>query len=329
MSRNKQRSYAILSFFLGLISSLGFYHLFYKLNKPASRWRSAALLAVIMLGRPLSLLWQRFYMFHQVDSPSLIDITVIHIALYLLVPVLLGNNRLRAFFSASFAFSIINLAHLPISYFILVVVSPFINSQGYVEFLQKNPNIYYCGILLNNIVIAVCCLFAERYLRKTKLKPPLKLYVIFNSLFILFPLVVLLWYEDILNVMSVSFLSSAFIGTFFLIITLFLFFLYTRLAADNLTAGLTETGSKLSSMTEKNDKYEPFIQLLSRRELEVIEAVLAGNVRHKQLSAALNISVSTVKTHLIHIYQTTGVSSIAALSSLFHGYTAQKPKDQP
>jgi len=72
---------------------------------------------------------------------------------------------------------------------------------------------------------------------------------------------------------------------------------------------------------EKGNKYMPYIQLLSLRELEVIEAILDGNVRHKQLSTALNISVSTVKTHLIHIYQTTGVSSIAALLSLFHGYT--------
>jgi DNA-binding CsgD family transcriptional regulator len=263
-------------------------------------------------------------MFKQVESPTLVDITVIHIALYLLIPVLLGNNRLRAFISASFAFSIINLAHLPISHFIFFVVSPFINSQSYVEFLQKNPNIYYSGIFLNNIVIAACCLFAGHYLRKTKLKPPLKLYVIFNLLFILFPLMVLVWYEDILNVMSISFLTSAFIGTFFLVIMLFLFFLYTRLTTDNLTADLNETGNPLSLKTEKNDKYTPYIQLLSRRELEVIEAVLAGNVRHKQLSAALNISVSTVKTHLIHIYQTTGVTSIAALSSLFHGYTSPK-----
>ena len=305
------------------------YPLFYKLNKPASRWRSVALLTAVILGRPLSLLWQNFFMYKQVDSPTFIDITVIHIALYLIIPVLLGNNRLRAFISASFAFSIINIAHLPISHFVFFVVSPFINSQGYVEFLQKNPNIYYSAILLNNIVIAACCLFAGHYLRKTKLKPPLKLYVIFNLLFILFPLAVLAWYEDILNVMSISFLSSAFIGTFFLVILLFLFFLYTRLTTDNSAVGLNETGNPSSLKTEENDKYKPFIQLLSRRELEVIEAVLAGNVRHKQLSAVLNISVSTVKTHLIHIYQTTGVSGIAALSSLFHGYTPQKPANQP
>ena len=83
---------------------------------------------------------------------------------------------------------------------------------------------------------------------------------------------------------------------------------------------MEETEGALSH-GRKFDEYTKFIRYLSRRELEVIEAVLAGNVRYKQLSIALNISVSTVKTHLRHIYQTTGVSNIAALSSLFHGYT--------
>jgi DNA-binding CsgD family transcriptional regulator len=294
---------------------MGFYPLFYKLNKPQSRWRSVALLAAIILGRPLSLLWQRYFMFEQVDSPTLIDVTVFHIALYLLIPVLLGKNRLRAIISASFAFSIINLTHLPIGHFIFAVVSPFINLLSHVEFLYQNPQIYYSGIFFNNIVIAVCCLFAARWLRETKLKPPLKLYVIFNLLFVLFPLAVLVWYEDILNVMTISFLTSALIGTLFLAIMMFLFYLYTRLTLDNPAAGIKETESPLPG------KYTPFIQHLSRRELEVIEAILNGNVRHKQLSAVLNISVSTVKTHLRHIYQTTGVSSITALSSLFHGYT--------
>jgi len=261
-------------------------------------------------------------MFEQADSTTLIDITVIHIALYLLIPVLLGNNRLRAFISASFAFSIINLAHLPITHFIFFIVSPFINSQNYVDFLQKNHNIYYSAILLNNIVITVCCLFAARWLRETKLKPPLRFYVIFNLLFVLFPLAILAWYEDILSIISVSFLTSAFISMLFLVIVLFLFYLYTRLTTDNLKAELNITESPLY-------EYTPFIQLLSRRELEVIEAILAGNVRHKQLSAALNISASTVKTHLLHIYQITGVSSVSALSSLFHGYTPQTLQISP
>jgi DNA-binding CsgD family transcriptional regulator len=147
--------------------------------------------------------------------------------------------------------------------------------------------------------------------------------VLFNLLFVLFPLAVLVWYEDILNVMTISFLTSALIGTLFLAIILFLFYLYTRLTLDNPAAVLKETESPLPG------KYAPFIQNLSRRELEVIEAVLNGNVRHKQLSAALNISVSTVKTHLRHIYETTGVSNIATLSSLFHGYTSNQPIISP
>jgi len=269
------------------------------------------------------MLWQRFIVFGQANLITLIDITVFHIALYLLAFVLLANNRFRALISASFTFAIINLTHLPISHFIFYIVSPFINSQSYMEFLQGNPNIYYSDIFLNNIVIAVCCLFATRHLRETKLKPPFKLYVIFNLLFVFFPLVILAWYEDILNVMSISFIVSTFISVFFLAIMLFLFYLFTLLAVDKSTVGLNEAEKPFSLKTEEGNKYTPFIQLLSRRELEVIEAILAGNVRHKQLSTELNISVSTVKTHLIHIYQTTGVSCIAALSSLFHGYTSK------
>jgi DNA-binding CsgD family transcriptional regulator len=174
------------------------------------------------------------------------------------------------------------------------------------------------------MVIAACCFFAARWLRETKLKPPFKLYVLFNLLFILFPLIVLVWYEDILNVMSISFLTSAFICTFFLAIMLFLFYLYTRLTLDSPAVDIKETENPLLQ-DSKVDEYIPFIQRLSKRELEVIEAVLAGNVSYKELSFSLNISVNTVKTHLKHIYETTGVSNIAALSSLFHGYTHNHP----
>ncbi|WP_461252345.1 hypothetical protein, partial [Treponema sp. R8-4-B8] len=142
-----------------------------------------------------------------------------------------------------------------------IFLSPFINSLSHVEFIQKNPNIYYSDIFLSNVVIAVCCLFAARWLRETKLKPPIPLYVIFNLLFILFPLVILAWYENILNVMSISFLTSAFISSFFLVIMLFLFYLYTRLTTNNLTAGLNAAENSLSLKTEKAEKCTPFIQL--------------------------------------------------------------------
>jgi len=260
-------------------------------------------------------------MFEQAESPTLIDITVVHIAVYLLIFVLLGNNRLRALISASFAFSIINLTQLPIMYFIVIIVSPFINSSSYVVFLQQNLQIYYSGIFLFNIVNTICCLFAAHWLRETSIKPPLKIYVIFNLFFILFPLVLLVWYEEILLI-NKSFLSSTITCTFFLGTIMFLFYLYTRLARDNQTDDVKKAAGSLPLTVPEAGGYTQFIQDLSRRELEIVETILAGKTSYKEISAALNISVHTVKAHLKSIYRTTGVSNVAAISFLFRGFTA-------
>jgi len=281
------------------------------MNKPASRWRSNALLAAVILGYPLYLLFNYLFFYGKVSSPSFIDTTVLFIALCLLSFVLLGNNRFRMFIAAAFIFSIINLAQFPVVFFTLIAIYP-TDLITYMEESLKFPQLYYSAIFSINIVITVCCLLAARWLRNTKVKPPLSLYVPFNLLFIFFTLIVLFWWEDFAKVMSISFISSFFMGTIAIVILLFLFYLYTRLTADNLSAGI------------KSD-YTPFIQHLSRREMEVIEAILAGNLRYKELSNVLNISVNTVKTHLKHIYQTTGVSNIASLMSLFHGYTPHHP----
>jgi DNA-binding CsgD family transcriptional regulator len=124
--------------------------------------------------------------------------------------------------------------------------------------------------------------------------------------------------------MSISFLASAIMCSLFLVILLCLFFLYTRLTTDNSTTGIQ--GSALPLEVVKVDEYKHFIQLLSKRELEVVEAVLSGNFSYKELSNTLNISVNTVKTHLKNIYQTIGVSNVAALSSLFRGLLLVTPK---
>jgi DNA-binding CsgD family transcriptional regulator len=117
--------------------------------------------------------------------------------------------------------------------------------------------------------------------------------------------------------MSISYLSSAFLGTLIIGILFLLFYLYTRLTKENLTDAIQED--------EKIGEYKKYIKHLSRRELDVVEAILAGNFSYKELSKALNISVNTVKTHLKNIYQTTGVSNMTALSSLFHGFTPNHP----
>ncbi|WP_461252626.1 response regulator transcription factor [Treponema sp. R8-4-B8] len=298
------------------------------MNKPESRLRSIALLAAVVFGYPFYLLFNDLYFYGKVEAPSFIDTTLIFIALCLLSFILLGKNRLKALIAASFIFSIINLAQFPIIYFLAVFIYPVTDLSDFMEATMKFPQLYYGSLFFSSTIITVCCLLAARWLRNTKSKPPLNLYIIFNLLFISFTLIVLSWWEDFALVMS-SFLFSLFMGMLLIVVLIFLFYLYTRLtadilSADNLPPVIHNTETQIP--TAKNDKYTPFIHLLSKRELEVIEAILAGNVSYKELSNALNISVNTVKTHLKHIYQTTGVSNIAGLSSLFYGYTPITPK---
>jgi len=280
------------------------------MNRPSVRWRSVTLLALVILIRPLCLLWQSIYLEHgKNNSIMLIAIAVILDVLSLFICVILGTNRSRALVAASFVYSVINITQIPVVYFIGFVVYPLTNTSSLMEAAVQFPKLYYSGLFFTNIIITVCCLFAARWLRKTIQKPPLKLYLPFSFLFLFFTLIVLVWWSDIIKIMSVSLLTSAFMGMLLLGILLLLFYLYTRLIVID---------------TKKGD-YAKYIQYLSKRELEVVEAVLAGNNSYKKLTTALNISVSTIKTHLQHIYQATGASNIAGLSALFSGYSSNHP----
>ncbi len=55
----------------------------------------------------------------------------------------------------------------------------------------------------------------------------------------------------------------------------------------------------------------PVPELLSQRELEVLELVAAGTT-NREAAARLFISEATVKTHLLHIYAKLGVTDRAA-----------------
>jgi len=245
----------------------------------------------------------------------LIGISIILDVFSLLICVLLSINRSRLFAAAAFVYSIISIAQIPVVYFIAVIVHPLINTPSLYEAAAQFPHLYYTGLFFNNIIITICCCLAARWLRETQIKPPQKFNVFFSLLFILFALIVLLWWSDIVKIMTISFLSSALLGTLLLGILLLLFYLYTRL--------VVKTEPIITNTTA--DEYAQFVKQLSKRELEVVEAILAGNVSHKELSSALNISVNTVKTHLKHIYQTTGVSSIEVISYLFRGFTPNHP----
>jgi DNA-binding CsgD family transcriptional regulator len=282
-------------------------------------------LAVAVFGFPLCLLYDNLRFYKTPAAPSLIDITIVNNALSLLACVLLGNNRLRALIAASFIFSIMHLAQIPVFNFHMAFFYPATDVSSFLETGLQIPHMYYVGIFFVTIIITVCCLIAARWSHESRLKPPLKLYVSFNLLFVFFTLIVLLWFEDLIMGLSISYLSTAFLGTLFIGILLFLFYLYTRLTKENLSAVIQEKENPLSLAAVKADEYKQFIQQLSRRELNVVEAVLAGNYSYKELSKTLNISVNTVKTHLKNIYQTTGVSNMTALSSLFHGFTSNHP----
>jgi len=323
----------ILAFFLGLICSIGFYTLFYKLNRPVARWRSIALLSAVILSRPICLLWQSLYLeYGQNNSAILIGIAIILDVFSLLVCVFLGANSSCVFVPAAFVYSVISIVQIPVVYFVAIVVHPLIDTLSLFEIAAQFPQLYYSGLFFNNVLITICCFLAARWLRApgpgpqgegsplaAQIKPPPKFIVFFSLLFILFALIVLLWWSDILKIMSMSFLPSALLGTLLFGILLFLFYVYTRLTTVTFTAGIKDKESPLTC------EYAQFIPHLSKRELEVIEAILAGNDSYKKLTATLHISINTVKTHLKHIYQTTGVSNLTALSTLFRGYSSGHP----
>ena len=55
-------------FFLGFVVSIGYYRLFFTINRPVVRWRFFAMLAVVILSRPINTALQ----FHL--SRSLLDL---------------------------------------------------------------------------------------------------------------------------------------------------------------------------------------------------------------------------------------------------------------
>lgn len=59
----------------------------------------------------------------------------------------------------------------------------------------------------------------------------------------------------------------------------------------------------------------PFLDELSRRELEVLQ-LLKGNLTNKEIADQLCISLSTLKTHINHIYHKAGVKNRKQLISL-------------
>ena len=138
-----------------------------------------------------------------------------------------------------------------------------------------------------------------------------------------------------------SFFPSTLLGAFLMCIPILSLYFFTRLVPKIKPIPANEKESENTAYPEGNlghwprrrvqahADYAQFIGQLSKRELEVISAVLAGSIRYKTLASSLNISVNTVKTHLQRIYQITGVNNIETLSALFSGYSPTRSETIP
>jgi len=317
----------LITFFLGFIASIGYYRLFFTINRPAARWRFFVMLAVVILSRPICSAWQ----FHagQFLEQNIIAARMgsFFINLFsLLACVLLGSNRLRALVAAAFVLSISYVAYIPVIYTASLVYSLFIKFN-YLDKLSQISQRFYLiiFIFILNVIIMCSCFLAARWLRKTQEKPPLKTSVYFCLFFIFFTLlmsvfIITTWLWQILALKPLFFLGLALIGLLLVCILNFALYIYSRFIVHK------EEMANIQGTARAG--YAQFIGQLSRRELEVIEAILAGNVGQKELAVSLNISVNTVKKHLQHIYQTTGAANMTALTVLFsgNGPTAIKAK---
>jgi DNA-binding CsgD family transcriptional regulator len=279
-------------------------------------------MAVILI-RPVISLWYSRYIGYSEKSAVGIAIYFAVSLLLLLACALLGANRNSALVSATFVYSIINVLELPGIFFILEKVHPLLAMPDITSETAQIQLLFFFGSFFFNVIVAFCCFLAARLLRKATVNPPLKLSVIFCLIFISFTVIIYVWLIDA-SLSSISFLTFAILGLLMVGMQILTFYFFTQVTV-NKTSILPDMQKTTNEANTVRGDYAQFVPLLSKREMEVIEAVLAGAFSYKKIAASLNISVNTVKTHLQHIYQTTGVSSIDELSSLFRGFSENHP----
>ena len=308
--------------FFSFIISIGYYHLFFAINRPVVRWRFYAMLAIVIFIRPLCMALQLYLAkmsggFLKPDVTVLL-VTCISNLLSLFLCALPGPNRLRAFVAASFVLNIIHVAEIPVLYFTAAIIYLFFGPFNSLNAIPQIPQRYYFMLFLFNVIVMCSCFLAARWLRKTEEKPPLAISVYFCLFFISFAVImsfflITIWLWNIMVITLASCIAFALLGTLLVCIPHFALYFFSRLTAYR--------KKTVYIQDEAGAGYAQFIGQLSRRELEVIEAVLAGCVSQKELAESLNISINTVKKHLQHIYQTTGAVNMTALTVLFSGYS--------
>jgi len=320
----------VLGFFIGLISSIGYYRLFFSINRPTVRWRFIVMLIVVIIGRPICVSWQIQYAGVQGYElfPVLVSIFINFISLFACA--LLGPNRKRALIAAAFIFFVIYSAtEIFVIFLIVSFTYPLLNLDDAMFITFGIPQFHYAAIFLFNLIVMCHCLIATRWIRKIPENTPVKSCVLFCLFLLSYSVTTVFW-----SIMSttrmppVSFFPSVLLGALLMSIPILSLYFFTRLASRTKTIPANEKESE-NTAYKADTEYAQFIGQLSKRELEVISAVLAGSIRYKTLASSLNISVNTVKTHLQHIYQITGANNIETLSALFSGYSPTRSETIP
>ena len=297
------------------------------MNRPLGQIRSVALLTAVILLYPLFLLWDSIVLFLSRTNQTInimsnygdgiFFISLAVEAFIFLVFILFGASRKKMLVPAAFVLALNQIVKITANYSISAAVSPLVDMRNIYMVALQFPHIFYINIFLNSVIIASSCLLAARWMHDHPAKQPFKPYAFFCMVFIIFSLVTTVWFIDIRKNLYFSYSVFALFGAMLLGVLLLLFYLYTRQIVN---AGKMDTVINLESYNNLQ-----IFQQISRREQEVVEAILAGNMRYKEIAGKLGISVSTVKTHLKHIYRVTKTSSIAGLSSYFRGHGQDQP----
>jgi len=271
------------------------------------------------MGYPLCELWmsinpQHFDMVHASIAYALYF-------LWLLVCILLGTNRNRTLVGAAFLLCFGFIVQMPLGFFIGYVAFPS-HVPHFLETLHQFPKLRYALLFFVNCSITGCCFLAVHWFKKIQLNQSLKLCVTFTLAFIINTAINQVWWNySITTINNIPLIVLASLGLLLTAMPFFIMYLFIRFATHAESYGVQTTRNTLQ-INETVDVYAQFIQRLSNRELEVVEAILAGNKKYKEIASLLNISVNTVKFHLKNIYQITGVSNVQALFFLFRNYNS-------
>ena len=320
----------VLGFFIGLISSIGYYRLFFSINRPTVRWRFIVMLIVVIIGRPICVSWQIQYAGVQGYElfPVLVSIFINFISLFACA--LLGPNRKRALIAAAFIFFVIYSAtEIFVIFLIVSFTYPLLNLDDAMFITFAIPQFHYAAVFLFNLIVMCHCFLAAHWIRKIPENTPVKSCVLFCLFLFSYSVTTVFWsLMTTTRMPPVSFFPSVLLGALLMSIPIFSLYFFTRLVSKTKSIPANEKESE-NTAYPAHTEYVQFIGQLSKRELEVISAVLAGSFRYKTLASSLHISVNTVKTHLQHIYQITGTNNIETLSALFSGYSPTRSETIP